>query len=87
MSALDGSVLLQQTDGMFRNQCRFVAFIDQAGKPACAPVWVEFSELSYVVSDSEYEEAAFKIAMSDGLLTAGQRGSVRARFESTLHTS
>jgi hypothetical protein len=72
---------------MFRNQCRFVALIDPAGKPVCAPVWVEFPELSYRVSDSEFEAAAFKIAMADGLLTADQRGSIQARFEPSLRAS
>jgi hypothetical protein len=72
---------------MFRNQCRFVALIDQAGVPVCAPVWVEFAELSYVVSDSEFEAVAIKLAMTDGLLTAAQKGSVRARFEPSLRAS
>jgi hypothetical protein len=72
---------------MVRHQCRFVSLIDQAGNPVCAPVWVAFPELSYVVSDSEFESAAIKIAMADGLMAADQKGSVRARFEPSLRAS
>ena len=63
---LDVTGAVQQTVRMVRNQYRFVALIDQAGTPVCAPVWVEFPELSYVASDSEFESAAIKIAMADG---------------------
>ena len=84
---LDLSGAVQQNDRMVRNQCRFVALIDQAGTPVCAPVWVEFPELSYIASDSEFESTAIKIAMADGLLTADQKGSVRARFEPSLRAS
>ncbi len=72
---------------MFRNQSRFVALIDQAGTPVCAPIWVAFPELSYVASDSEFEAAAIKIAMADGLLTQDRKGSIRARFEPSLGAS
>jgi hypothetical protein len=84
---LDVTSPVQQTTRMVRNQCRFVALIDQAGIPVCAPVWVEFPELSYVASDSEFESTAIKIAMADGLLTADRKGSVRARFEPSLRAS
>jgi hypothetical protein len=72
---------------MIRNQSRFVPLIDQTGIAVCAPVWVEFLELSYIASDSEFESMAIKIAMADGLLAADQRGLVRARFEPSLRAS
>jgi hypothetical protein len=72
---------------MVRNQSRFVALIDQSGTAVCAPVWVEFPELSYAASDAEFESAAIKIAIADGLLSVDRKGSVRARLEPALRAS
>ena len=65
---------------MQRSQTRFVALVDQMGTQVCAPVYVEFSELSYIVSDAEFEFRAIKLAVEDGLVSAEQRASVRANF-------
>jgi hypothetical protein len=67
---------------MERSQSRFVALVDQTGAQVCAPVYVEFSELSYIVSDAEFEFRAIKLAVEDGLVSAEQRASVRANFAS-----
>ena len=68
---------------MHRIQRRFVSLIDQTGTPVCPPVFVEFSEFSYLVSDAEFELRAIKIAVEDGLLSADRRASVRAHFDTT----
>lgn len=66
---------------MHRIQRQFVSLIDQTGTPVCPPVFVEFSEFSYLVSDAEFELRAIKIAVEDGLLGADRRASVRAHFD------
>jgi hypothetical protein len=78
---LDLGRVIQQNSQMFRSQSRFVALIDHTGKPVCAPVWVEFADLPYVASDSEFESTAMKIALADGLLRADQKGSIRTCLE------
>jgi len=60
-------------------QQRFVALIDPDGKSVCAPIIVEFPDVSYTVSDSEFELQATKIAIADGLLVLSQIGAVHAR--------
>jgi hypothetical protein len=65
---------------MQRSQTRFVALVDQMGAQVCPPVYVEFSELSYIVSDAEFELRAIKLAVEDGLVSVEQRASVRASF-------
>jgi hypothetical protein len=67
---------------MQRIQRRFVTLVGLDGKPICAPVIVEFPELSYTVSDSEFEFRAIKIAIADGLLSPGQAGRIQARIGS-----
>jgi hypothetical protein len=84
---LDLSGASQQNYRMFRSQCRFVSLVDQTGNPVCAPVWVEFPDLPYIASDSEFESTAIKIAMADGLLSANQRGSISACLERPLRAS
>ena len=64
---------------MFKSQSRFVTLLDGSGKQICAPIIVEFAELSYAVSDAEFEFRAIRIAVADGLLAADQIGAVRAR--------
>jgi hypothetical protein len=66
---------------MHRMQSRFVVLVDPNGKPVCPPIIVEFADLSYLASDSEFELKAIKIAVADGLLSASQIGAVHARVE------
>ena len=56
-----------------------MVLVDGAGNPVCAPIIVEFPELSYIVSDLEFEFRAIKIAIADGLIAADQIGAVRAQ--------
>jgi hypothetical protein len=64
---------------MQRIQSRFVALVGPDGKPVCAPIIVEFPDMSYMVSDSEFELRAIKIAIADGLLAPSQIGEIQAR--------
>ncbi len=64
---------------MLRMQSRFVALVDPEGNPVCAPIIVEFADLPYLASDSEFELEAIKIAVADGLLPASRIGAVHAR--------
>jgi hypothetical protein len=47
---------------------RFVSLKYPNGKPVCAPMVVALEDGAYPHTDIEYEEAALKLAIRDGLL-------------------
>ena len=49
---------------------RFVCLIDRNGKPVCAPVPVSIEGRNYEPCDIEFEEAALRSAIRDGLIAS-----------------
>lgn len=49
---------------------RFVTLLYKNGSPVCAPMPVSLGRLSYEPSDIDYEEAALKSAIQDGLIAS-----------------
>ena len=60
---------------------RFITLVDEAGIPIGPPVQVTLSEPTYDPSRAEWEAAAIRIAIQDGLIRAERRREIRARFE------
>ncbi len=53
---------------------RIVSLSYQNGKPVCAPIFVYLEGRNYQPTDIEFEEAALRFAMRDGLVHS--RGDV-----------
>jgi len=51
---------------------RVVSLKFRDGKPVCAPIFVSLERQNYQPSDLEFEEAALKYAMRDGLVAHRQ---------------
>ncbi len=58
---------------------RFVNLSYPDGKPVCAPIFVSLEGLTYDPTDIDFEEAALRFAIDDGLVRSRQEAIAEVR--------
>ncbi len=61
---------------------RFVNLNYPDGTPVCAPIFISLDGLSYDPTDIDFEEAALRFAIGDGLLRSRQEAIAEVRNHS-----